>query len=277
MNSAPNSEQLARLRELVTRDPEIMGGTPVFKGTGIPMDLVADMLAQGATADEILERYPTLNKEILSLAPLYVRTSSPQEKCEPISLAEEIAPQVGGPAFLLLNVGLMAARQEAVETIIATVPDFQPRFQRFLADWQGEDTPWYLAMGELAHYIVESYEQGNTAQFQKLFSTVESVLQNGDGEIQNLISVGLLEDIQNIASHRSFSLDVFRVYLGPQSLIAWDEVNRGMQKVAEWASQQRRGDQPSGGVGKIDLEAALSQVESPELRRIIEQMYRKMP
>ncbi len=116
-----------------------------------------------------------------------------------------------------------------------------------------------------------------TAQFQKLFSTVESLLQNGDGEIQNLISVGLLEDIQNIASHRSFSLDVFRVYLGPQSLIAWDEVNRGMQKVAEWASQQRRGDQPSGGVGKIDLEAALSQVESPELRRIIEQMYRKMP
>ncbi len=46
MNSAPNSEQLARLRELVTRDPEIMGGTPVFKGTGIPMDLVADMLAK---------------------------------------------------------------------------------------------------------------------------------------------------------------------------------------------------------------------------------------
>jgi hypothetical protein len=27
-----------------------MRGTPVFKGTGIPVDLVADMLAQGATA-----------------------------------------------------------------------------------------------------------------------------------------------------------------------------------------------------------------------------------
>jgi hypothetical protein len=49
-----------------------------------------------------------------------------------------------------------------------------------------------------------------------------------------------------------------------------------MQKVAEWASQQRRDDQPSGGVGNIDLDAALSQVESPELRCIIEQMYRKM-
>ena len=70
MNSAPNSEQLARLRELVTSDPEIMRGTPVFKGTRIPVDLVADMLAQGATAEDILVGYPTLSQEMISLAPL---------------------------------------------------------------------------------------------------------------------------------------------------------------------------------------------------------------
>jgi uncharacterized protein (DUF433 family) len=48
-----------------------MRGTPVFKGTRIPVDLVADMLAQGATAEEILEGYPTLSEEMISLAPLY--------------------------------------------------------------------------------------------------------------------------------------------------------------------------------------------------------------
>ena len=64
MNSAPNSEQLARLREVVNRDQKIMQGTPVFKGTRIPVDLVADMLAQGATATEILDGYPTLSKEM---------------------------------------------------------------------------------------------------------------------------------------------------------------------------------------------------------------------
>ena len=71
MNREPDSEKMARLRQLVTSDPEIMRGTPVFKGTRIPVDLVADMLAQGATAAEILEGYPTLNEEILSLAPLW--------------------------------------------------------------------------------------------------------------------------------------------------------------------------------------------------------------
>jgi len=37
------------------------------------VDLVADMLAQGVTADEILEGYPTLSTERIAIAPLYVR------------------------------------------------------------------------------------------------------------------------------------------------------------------------------------------------------------
>jgi uncharacterized protein (DUF433 family) len=66
-------KQLARIEEMVVSDPEIMRGTPVFKGTRIPVDLVADMLAQGATAEEILEGYSTLNEEKIAIAPLYVR------------------------------------------------------------------------------------------------------------------------------------------------------------------------------------------------------------
>ena len=66
-------KQLARMEEMVVSDPEIMRGTPVFKGTRIPVDLVADMLAQGATAEEILEGYRTLSKEKIAMAPLYMR------------------------------------------------------------------------------------------------------------------------------------------------------------------------------------------------------------
>src|SRR5262249_21260086 len=42
-------KRLARVEEMVVSDPEIMRGTPIFKGTRIPVDLVADMLAQRAT------------------------------------------------------------------------------------------------------------------------------------------------------------------------------------------------------------------------------------
>jgi uncharacterized protein (DUF433 family) len=73
MSRKPNPRELRRLRQIVTSDPEIMGGTPVFRGTRIPVDLIADMLAQGATAEEILEGYPTRDEEKITLAPLCTR------------------------------------------------------------------------------------------------------------------------------------------------------------------------------------------------------------
>src|SRR5258707_200211 len=70
---ASQLKQLAHIERMVVSDPKIMRGTPVFKGTRIPVDLVADMLAQGATAEEILEGYPTLSKERIAIAQMYMR------------------------------------------------------------------------------------------------------------------------------------------------------------------------------------------------------------
>ena len=57
---------------IVTSDPEIMGGAPVYKGTRIPVQSIAEMLSQGATVTEILEGYPALTREKVELAPMYV-------------------------------------------------------------------------------------------------------------------------------------------------------------------------------------------------------------
>jgi len=68
--------ELARLRRvesLIVSDPEIMHGSPVYRGTRIPVDLIASMLSQGASAEEILAGYPALDKEKVELAPLYVQ------------------------------------------------------------------------------------------------------------------------------------------------------------------------------------------------------------
>ena len=51
-------KQLTRIKEMVVSRPDIVGGTPVFEGTRIPVDLVADMPSRGATARDILEGYP---------------------------------------------------------------------------------------------------------------------------------------------------------------------------------------------------------------------------
>ena len=66
-------KHLARIEQMVTSDADIMRGTPVFKGTRIPVDAIADMLAQGASVEAILAGYPALDREKIGIAPLYMR------------------------------------------------------------------------------------------------------------------------------------------------------------------------------------------------------------
>ena len=66
-------KRLERAENMISSDPEVMRGAPVYRGTRIPVDLIADMLSQGATPEEILEGYPALDREKIELAPLYVQ------------------------------------------------------------------------------------------------------------------------------------------------------------------------------------------------------------
>ena len=113
------------------------------------------------------------------------------------------------------------------------------QWQEFLKESEKETSPpWYLVMGELAHFLVENYAQGATAEFSDLFASVETLLHKPDPELENLITVGLLEDIQNVASHRDFGAAPFLQWLGPRSLVVWNEINTYMKRVSDWAAKQ---------------------------------------
>ena len=51
-----------------------MAGTPVFRGTRIPVYLIADMFEKGASIQEILEEYPSLTGEMMQCASIYATT-----------------------------------------------------------------------------------------------------------------------------------------------------------------------------------------------------------
>jgi uncharacterized protein (DUF433 family) len=65
--------KLERAEDMIVSDSEIMRGMPVYRGTRIPVELIADMLNQGAKPEEILAGYPALDREKVELAPLYVQ------------------------------------------------------------------------------------------------------------------------------------------------------------------------------------------------------------
>ncbi|MDE0146013.1 MAG: DUF433 domain-containing protein [Nitrospira sp.] len=48
--------------KLINKDPEILGGTPVFSGTRVPIRILIEYLEAGDRLDDFLENYPTVSR-----------------------------------------------------------------------------------------------------------------------------------------------------------------------------------------------------------------------
>ncbi len=64
--------ELRKAERMIISNPEIMGGTPVFRGTRVPVYAIAGLVRGGTPVEEILEGYPSLTEEKIRLAELYV-------------------------------------------------------------------------------------------------------------------------------------------------------------------------------------------------------------
>lgn len=58
----PATRHHMTIREIVHSDPEIMGGTPVFVGTRVPVRILLDYLEGGDPLEEFLENYPSVSR-----------------------------------------------------------------------------------------------------------------------------------------------------------------------------------------------------------------------
>jgi uncharacterized protein (DUF433 family) len=50
--------------EVIIKDRDMFGGTPVFRGTRVPVQALFDYLEGGETLAEILEGFPTVSREV---------------------------------------------------------------------------------------------------------------------------------------------------------------------------------------------------------------------
>ena len=66
----------------ITRNPDILGGTPVFSGTRVPIRILIEHLEAGDRLDDFLDSYPTVSRdqaiEVLKTAKMAL-TGEPDE------------------------------------------------------------------------------------------------------------------------------------------------------------------------------------------------------
>jgi uncharacterized protein (DUF433 family) len=59
------------LLDRITLDPKVMAGKPVLRGTRLTVEYVLNLLAHGATPEEVLEEYEGLTREDLQACLLF--------------------------------------------------------------------------------------------------------------------------------------------------------------------------------------------------------------
>jgi uncharacterized protein (DUF433 family) len=75
MNAAVRKglDALSKAKKMVATDKAVLGGTPCFRDTRIPVHDIAEMIANGDSKEAVLEAYPQLKAEQIDLAVLYAQ------------------------------------------------------------------------------------------------------------------------------------------------------------------------------------------------------------
>jgi uncharacterized protein (DUF433 family) len=75
---------MATWQEFLSSSPQVCGGEICITGTRIPVTVILDSLAEGATKDEVLAGYPSLCVEHINGALAYAAELAHEERLVPI-------------------------------------------------------------------------------------------------------------------------------------------------------------------------------------------------
>lgn len=60
----PHMRNNRAVERAISRDPDVMHGTPVFSGTRVPVQTLFEYLEGGDTLEDFLEGFPTVSREL---------------------------------------------------------------------------------------------------------------------------------------------------------------------------------------------------------------------
>lgn len=116
--------------------------------------------------------------------------------------------------------------------VLAAMPSFEQKWnEEVREDWADEGAPagrlGYLDAGEVARHAVDLLAAGQQAEVRALLEVVERLHVEGDEYVQELATIGYLEDLQNaLERHATLTYEDVLPLLGPESRRWWDSLER---------------------------------------------------
>lgn len=115
------------------------------------------------------------------------------------------------------------------EPLVEAVPGFRPEWEAFVAHWtepgEPSDLPNYLLLGDLARYLVERLQGGETREITSALEVCELWILQGDGCVKAADTVGLLEELRDEMLVHHIGEDRILPFLAPECLKQWKALN----------------------------------------------------
>ncbi len=138
-----------------------------------------------------------------------------------------IVPDMGNHPDWIFYRDDKPSEADVMPRLLAEFPGFRPRWEKHLELWKGKPAGSYNDITQFVHFVVEDlYPNRNTEDLQRAFDLMEHWLVNGNKNLPDLIGIGFLEDLQNVASWQAFGKEAFIPFLGPQCRQVWNEIEK---------------------------------------------------
>lgn len=121
--------------------------------------------------------------------------------------------------------------------LVSACPSFEATWRAHLAESGDGNRGLYVDINVFAQHLVALLDHDQTSEFPAVFAAVERLLRDDDVGVRELLKVGLIEDLQALAADRGGSplAARFRTWLGPRTVLDWDDVHRF------WGTSDRTG------------------------------------
>jgi hypothetical protein len=114
----------------------------------------------------------------------------------------------------------MITKEQVIPMILEACPSFQESWEKS----DDKELP-YVIMGDLARHLLKQYRNQQTCEFNPLCEVIERLHADGDDEVREFATVGILEGVQTVWGHSEIDPDKFTAFLLPESQKAWSELN----------------------------------------------------
>jgi hypothetical protein len=113
---------------------------------------------------------------------------------------------------------------QVMPLLLEACPSFGDAWAAHRTAW-GDEPLLYIDLAAFARHLVGLMRQDQVSELPAVFTVIERLHTEGDSYVQEAATVGLLEDIQNIAPNEQVDPASFLRYLNPETTRWWTKLN----------------------------------------------------